>query len=106
MFSFFKKALSFSIAGVMLFASQSVMAKQIVIGVSFQELNNDYFVSMKEALEQAANDIGAKVYIADAGHDVSKQINDVEDMLQKKIDILLINPTDSVGVSIGGYGGE
>ncbi|AAM85256.1 LacI family transcriptional regulator [Yersinia pestis] len=98
MFSFFKKALSFSIAGVMLFASQSVMAKQIVIGVSFQELNNDYFVSMKEALEQAANDIGAKVYIADAGHDVSKQINDVEDMLQKKIDILLINPTDSVGV--------
>lgn len=82
----------------MLFASQSVMAKQIVIGVSFQELNNDYFVSMKEALEQAANDIGAKVYIADAGHDVSKQINDVEDMLQKKIDILLINPTDSVGV--------
>lgn len=98
MFSFFKKALSFSIAGVMLFASQSVMAKQIVIGVSFQELNNDYFVSMKEALEQVANDIGAKVYIADAGHDVSKQINDVEDMLQKKIDILLINPTDSVGV--------
>lgn len=98
MFSFFKKALLFSIAGVMLFASQSVMAKQIVIGVSFQELNNDYFVSMKEALEQAANDIGAKVYIADAGHDVSKQINDVEDMLQKKIDILLINPTDSVGV--------
>lgn len=98
MFSFFKKALSFSIAGVMLFASQSVMAKQIVIGVSFQELNNDYFVSMKEALEQAANDIGAKVYIADAGHDVSKQINGVEDMLQKKIDILLINPTDSVGV--------
>ncbi|WP_038899827.1 substrate-binding domain-containing protein, partial [Yersinia pestis] len=104
MFSFFKKALSFSIAGVMLFASQSVMAKQIVIGVSFQELNNDYFVSMKEALEQAANDIGAKVYIADAGHDVSKQINDVEDMLQKKIDILLINPTDSVGVQSAGVG--
>lgn len=98
MFSFVKKSLPFIIAGGMLIASQSMMAKQIVIGVSFQELNNDYFVSMKDSLEQAANDIGAKVYIADAGHDVSKQINDVEDMLQKKIDILLINPTDSVGV--------
>ena len=61
------------------------------------EMNNDYFVTMKQALDQAAADIGAKVYVADA-HDVAKQIGDVEDMLQKKVDILLINPTDSVGV--------
>ncbi|MEE4407350.1 MULTISPECIES: ABC transporter substrate-binding protein [unclassified Serratia (in: enterobacteria)] len=98
MFSFVRKTLPFIIAGGMLVASQSLMAKQITIGVSFQEMNNDYFVTMKESLENAANDIGAKVYIADAHHDVSKQISDVEDMLQKKVDILLINPTDSVGV--------
>lgn len=52
---------------------------------------------MKESLEQSAKDINATVYTADAAHDVSKQISDVEDMLQKKIDILLINPADSVG---------
>ncbi|KFK97628.1 MULTISPECIES: substrate-binding domain-containing protein [unclassified Serratia (in: enterobacteria)] len=98
MFSFIKKTLPAIVAGGMLIASHSVIAKPITIGVSFQEMNNEYFVSMKQALEQAANDIGAKVYIADARHDVSKQINDVEDMLQKKVDILLINPTDSVGV--------
>jgi ribose transport system substrate-binding protein len=98
MFSLLKKTLPVMLAGGMLLASQSVLAKQITIGVSFQEMNNDYFVSMKQALEQAAGDIGAKLYIADAHHDVSKQINDVEDMLQKKVDILLINPTDSVGV--------
>ncbi|VTR16653.1 D-ribose-binding periplasmic protein precursor [Serratia fonticola] len=98
MFSLFKKTLPVMLAGGMLLASQSALAKQITIGVSFQEMNNDYFVSMKQALEQAAGDIGAKLYIADAHHDVSKQINDVEDMLQKKVDILLINPTDSVGV--------
>ncbi|MFC0229304.1 ABC transporter substrate-binding protein [Serratia aquatilis] len=98
MFSFTKKALPILLAGGMLFAGQSTIAKQIVIGASFQEMNNEYFVSMKESLEQAANDIGAKVYISDARHDVSKQLNDVEDMLQKKIDILLINPTDSIGV--------
>ncbi|AHG21402.1 LacI family transcriptional regulator [Chania multitudinisentens RB-25] len=98
MFSLVKKVLPVMFAGSMLLASQSVLAKQITIGVSFQEMNNDYFVAMKETLEQAASDIGAKVYVADARHDVSKQINDVEDMLQKKVDILLINPTDSVGV--------
>lgn len=74
-----------------------VNAKPLTIGMSFQELNNEYFVTMKESLEQSAKDINATVYTADAAHDVSKQISDVEDMLQKKIDILLINPADSVG---------
>lgn len=80
------------------FISQNLMAKQITIGMSFQEMNNPYFVAMQAALEQSGKDIGAKIYVADARHDVSKQINDVEDMLQKKVDILLINPADSVGV--------
>lgn len=72
-------------------------AKPVTVGMSFQELNNEYFVTMKESLEQAAKEINATVYTADAAHDTSKQISDIEDMIQKKIDILLINPADSVG---------
>lgn len=68
------------------------------IGMSFQELNNEYFVVMKESFEDACESIGAQPIITDASHDVAKQINDIEDMIQKGIDILLINPTDSVGV--------
>lgn len=74
------------------------VAAPLKIGMSFQELNNPYFVTMKQALEEAAASIGATVVITDARHDVSKQISDVEDMIQKKIDILLLNPTDSTGV--------
>lgn len=72
--------------------------KPLKIGMSFQELNNPYFVTMKQALEQAAGSVGAQIVVTDARHDVAKQISDVEDMVQKKIDILLLNPTDSVGV--------
>lgn len=70
----------------------------IRIGVSFQELDNPYFVVMKEAVEEASDSIGAELYLTDARHDVTKQISDIEDLIQKDIDILLINPTDSVGV--------
>lgn len=70
----------------------------IRIGVSFQEMNNPYFVLMKQSVEQMAATIGATVVVTDARHDVAKQTNDIEDMLQKKIDILLLNPTDSSGV--------
>jgi ribose transport system substrate-binding protein len=79
-------------------ASSTKTVKKIKIGMSFQEMNNPYFISMKKALEQATKEIGADLIIADAQHDVSKQINDIDDMLQKNIDILLINPTDSKGV--------
>lgn len=78
--------------------SGAAVAAPLKIGMSFQEINNPYFVTMKQALEQAAASIGATVVITDARHDVSKQTSDVEDMVQKKIDILLLNPTDSVGI--------
>ena len=71
---------------------------KLTIGVSFQEMNNPYFVVMNEAAEAIAKQLGADLIVTDARHDVSKQINDVEDMIQKGIDILILNPTDSVGV--------
>ncbi|WP_425349335.1 ABC transporter substrate-binding protein [Consotaella salsifontis] len=68
------------------------------IGMTFQEMNNPYFVSMQKALKEAADSIGATVVVTDAAHNVAKQISDVEDMLQQKIDILLVNPTDTAGI--------
>jgi ribose transport system substrate-binding protein len=70
----------------------------IKIGVAFQELDNPFFVTMKKAVDEAITNLDAEVYYTDARHDVTRQISDIEDLIQKKIDILLINPTDSVGV--------
>jgi ribose transport system substrate-binding protein len=68
------------------------------IAISFQELDNPYFAVMKQAFDEACHSIGAEAYVTDARHDVTKQINDIEDLIQKRIDILLLNPTDSAGV--------
>ncbi|WP_435169233.1 ABC transporter substrate-binding protein [Falsirhodobacter sp. 1013] len=94
-----KKTLCTVSAMVLALAAAPVMAQDsLKIGMSFQEMNNPYFVSMQEALNEAADSIGAEVVVTDAAHDVAKQISDIEDMLQQGIDILLINPTDSAGV--------
>ena len=60
----------------------------IKIGMSFQELDNPYFSVMKEALDEAGKSIGAELFVTDARHDITKQINDIEDLVQKGIDIL------------------
>src|SRR5699024_7828746 len=79
-------------------STSEVKTDDLLIGMSFQEMNNPYFDSMEEAFEEAADSIGADTVTADAQHDVSKQTNDIEDMIQQDIDILLINPADSEGV--------
>lgn len=84
--------------GLAMASVSSAQADPLKIGMSFQELNNEYFVVMQEALREAADSIGAEVIVTDAHHDVSKQISDVEDMVQRGVDILLLNPTDSVGI--------
>lgn len=93
-----KKAILTVSTVLALLASPAIAQEKLKIGMTFQELNNPYFVSMQEALRGAAESIGAEVVVSDAGHNVAKQISDVEDMLQQNIDILLLNPTDSAGV--------
>ncbi|SDJ15863.1 ABC transporter substrate-binding protein [Aliiruegeria lutimaris] len=87
-----------SAAAMCVAATTAFADGKLKIGMTFQEMNNPYFVSMQEALQQAADQLGADLVITDAGHDVAKQISDVEDMLQQNIDILLVNPTDSAGI--------
>ena len=92
------KTITASLLTLAIATSGASAQEGLKIGMTFQELNNPYFVSMQEALNEAAASLGATVIVTDAGHDVAKQISDVEDMLQQGIDILLLNPTDSAGV--------
>ncbi|SMO89947.1 ribose ABC transporter substrate-binding protein RbsB [Melghirimyces algeriensis] len=72
---------------------------QVKIGLSISTLNNPFFVSLKEGAEKAAKESGAELIVADAQDDNAKQLNDVEDLIQKNVDILLINPTDSKAIT-------
>jgi ribose transport system substrate-binding protein len=78
--------------------STAAETKGLVIGMSFQEMENPYFITMHEAVKQAADAVGATLIVTDAKHDVNKQTSDIEDMIQKGVKILLLNPTDSKGI--------
>lgn len=79
-------------------AESTAEKEELIIGMSFQEMKNEYFVVMNKALQDLGASVGATVYVSDASHDVVKQIADIEDLLQKGVNILIVNPTDSVGI--------
>lgn len=72
--------------------------EKVKIGLSVSTLNNPFFVSLKEGAEKEAKKQGVELIVADARDDTAKQLNDVEDLIQKNVDLILINPTDSKAV--------
>jgi ribose transport system substrate-binding protein len=77
---------------------ESAETSSIKIGLSVSTLNNPFFVTLKDSAEDAAKEAGYTIVTADAQDDPSKQLSDIEDMLQQNIDVLLVNPTDSDAV--------
>lgn len=71
---------------------------KLTIGLAISTLNNPFFVTLKEGAEQAAQAAGAELIVVDAQDDTAKQLSGVEDLIQQKVDILLVNPTDSDAV--------
>ncbi|PJN88257.1 ribose ABC transporter substrate-binding protein RbsB [Bacillus sp. mrc49] len=73
--------------------------KGVKIGVSISTLNNPFFVSLKNGVEKEAKEKGMKVTVVDAQDDTAKQISGIEDLILQKVDVLLVNPTDSAAIS-------
>ncbi|MBM7868024.1 ribose ABC transporter substrate-binding protein RbsB [Heliobacterium gestii] len=73
-------------------------AKQMTVGIALSTLNNPFFVDMRDGAQAAADKMGAKLVVMDAQDDASKQVSQVENLIQQKVDIILLNPTDSDGL--------
>ncbi|MBE9917603.1 ribose ABC transporter substrate-binding protein RbsB [Paenibacillus donghaensis] len=73
--------------------------KDIKIGLSVSTLNNPFFVSLKDGVVAEAKKHGMETIVVDAQNDSAKQSNDVDDLMQKGVNVLLINPTDSAAIS-------
>jgi len=65
------------------------------IGFSVSTLANPFFVIMKEAGETKAAELGAEFIVLDAQDNMEKQVRDIEDLIARNVDVLIINPYDS-----------
>jgi ribose transport system substrate-binding protein len=71
--------------------------KEMVIGASLISKDNMWWANVGKFLEQAAEAKGVKLVALWAQGDVSKQLKDVEDLIQRKVDGLMIGPVHGTG---------
>lgn len=68
------------------------------IGMVLSTQNNPFFVSMKDGATKKAKELGYDLIVVDSGNDAAKERSNVEDLVQKGVGALIINPTDSDAV--------
>lgn len=71
-------------------------AEKLALVVS--TLNNPFFVSLKDGAQAQAKKMGFDLIVLDSQNDPAKELSNVEDVLNKGVKALLINPTDSDAV--------
>ncbi|MGL4947227.1 MAG: ribose ABC transporter substrate-binding protein RbsB [Cetobacterium sp.] len=76
----------------------STISEAAKIGLVISTQDNPFFVTLKEGAVSKAKEMGHEIVVLDSQNDPSKELGNVEDLLVNKIDVLLINPTDSDAV--------
>lgn len=73
-----------------------------VVGVSNVSVANSFRVQMIEEIKYAGTqrtDMIKEVIVTDAGGDASKQISDIEDLVTRKVDVLLVAPASDTALT-------
>jgi ribose transport system substrate-binding protein len=79
-------------------ATTAPAAETQVIGFAVSTLSNPFFVSMKDAGEAKAAELGMEMITLDAEDNNETQASQIEDLISRGVDVLIINPTDSDAV--------
>ncbi len=97
------RALSLALAvSAAILSGAPAQAKDLKIGFSQVTLQSPFYVQLRDGAIAAAKKGGDTLIFLDANGDISKQNNDIQDLLTKKVDVLIIDPVnpDSVGASL------
>lgn len=79
-------------AATLLAFGQNAIAKDLKIGMSIDDLRLERWQKDRDIFVKKAEALGAKVFVQSANGDATAQISQIENMLNKDIDVLVIIP--------------
>ena len=86
------KSLILSIAAALTVMSGSALAKDLTIGMSIDDLRLERWQKDRDIFVKKAEELGAKVFVQSANGDATAQISQIENMINRNVDVLVIIP--------------
>lgn len=74
-------------------------ANQPTIGLAISTLNNPFFVDLRDGALAQGKTLGFTVVVADGQNDANRQLSQIENFIQQKVDLIAVNPVDSDAVA-------
>lgn len=68
------------------------------VAYSVQTLDNEYFVTIANGVEEYAKSLGMSIEVTNGDQDVATQISQIENFIQKDMDIIIISPVSDTGL--------
>ncbi len=79
--------------------SSSEDSNKVSVGLSISTLNNPFFVSLSDGAKKKAKELNINLSVVNASDDTAKQTSDIEDLISKKVQVIIVNPVDSDAVA-------
>ena len=67
----------------------------ITVGFVVSTQTNPFFVTLKEGAEAKAKELGVELIVLDSQDDSTKAASNMEDLITRGVDVIIVNPTDS-----------
>lgn len=96
-----KKTLIITLLSILFLSCQSgeSQGNKATVGLSVSTLNNPFFVSLSEGAKQKAKELNINLSVVNASDDTAKQTSDIEDLISKNVQVIIVNPVDSDAVA-------
>lgn len=96
-----KKTLIITLLSILVLSCQSGESQdnKATVGLSVSTLNNPFFVSLSEGAKQKAKELNINLSVVNASDDTAKQTSDIEDLISKNVQVIIVNPVDSDAVA-------
>lgn len=86
-----RTAIFLGVCGMLAFAAPAAAQKETRIGIVTLQMKAPYFIAMVRALEAEGSKQNVRTFVADGNGDVAKVNSDIEDLLAKGVDGLIMN---------------
>jgi inositol transport system substrate-binding protein len=78
-------------------ASAPAAGKKLKIGISYQNLQNEFIINIQDAVRAQAKKDGVDIVEADGQGKAENQISQIENFISQKVDAIILNPYDKDG---------
>lgn len=82
-------------------AGQGNSGEGFVVGHSYPDLQNPYYISVRQAVQPQLKELGWEYVATDSTQDPAKQVTDIENLVARGVDILFVDAVDPKAVVPG-----